>query len=147
MSAFIDTIADNLTLWQYKVKIFPFTPVFFPFHLTLAPITLMIVYQYTNSWMRYLIGTVLAAAIYSFAIAPLFVAVGEVQLLKWNHSYTFITFIARAIIARWILMLCKHIQGSYQGESESSSIFAPIFQPTAKPLPNTDDDKKGESDR
>jgi hypothetical protein len=50
MSAIIDTVADNLMLWQYTVKIFPFTPAFFPFHLTLAPITLMIVYQYTDNW-------------------------------------------------------------------------------------------------
>jgi hypothetical protein len=119
MSAVVDTIADNLTLWQYKVRIFPFAPAFFPFHLTLAPITLMLVYQYTNNWYRFFIGAVLAAVIYSFGIAPLFVAIGEVQLLKWNHGYTFITFIARAVTARWILMLCKHIQSSYQGQSKS----------------------------
>lgn len=34
MSIIIDTVADNLTLWQYKVKIFPFTPGFFPYHLS-----------------------------------------------------------------------------------------------------------------
>ncbi|HWR42216.1 CBO0543 family protein [Sporomusa sp.] len=147
MSAVIDTIADNLMLWQYLVKIFPFTPAFFPFHLTLAPITLMIVYQYTNNWSRYLLGTVFAAAIYSFIIAPLFVAIGEVQLLKWNHGYTFITYIVRALMARWVLILCKHIQGSYQGQPKSMQLFTPFCQPALKPLPNTKDDKEGGSEK
>jgi hypothetical protein len=147
MSAIIDTIADNLVLWQYLVKIFPFTPAFFPFHLTLAPIILMIVYQYTDNWYKYLIGTVFAAVIYCFVIAPLFVAIGEVQLLKWNHGYTFITFIVRAMIARWILILCKQIQCSYEGRSESLHRFTPLFQPTAKPLSDTKTDEEGGADK
>lgn len=146
MSAIVDTIADNLLLWQYIVKIFPFTPAFFPFHLTLAPIILMIVYQYTDNWYKYLISTVFAGVVYCFVIAPLFVAIGEVQLLNWNHGYTFITFIARAMIARWILILCKQIQCSYEGQSEYSHRFTPIFQPTAKPLPDTKSDKEDGSD-
>ena len=88
MSIIIDTVADNLTLWQYKVKIFPFTPGFFPYHLSIAPLILMLVYQYTNNWRRYIIGTVFAGVIYCFVMIPLFVAIGEVQLYKWNHGYT-----------------------------------------------------------
>lgn len=140
MSAIIDTIADNLLLWQYIVRIFPFSPAFFPYHLTLAPILLMIVYQYANNWSKYLIGIVCAGVIYCFVIAPLFVAIGEVRLLRWNHGYTFITFIARAMIAQWLLILCKQIQCSYEGQSAHS--FTPIFQPTTKPLPKIGDDKE-----
>lgn len=147
MSAVIDTIADNLMLRQYKVKIFPFTPGFFPYHLTLAPIILMLVYQYMNNWRNYFIATVFVAAIYSFAIVPLFVAIGEVQLLNWNHGYTFITMIARAVIARGILMFCKHIQVSHQRQSEPLHSFWPIYQPTAKPLPAKEDDEEGWSDK
>lgn len=147
MSALVDTLADNLRLWRYLVKIFPFTPAFFPYHLTLTPIVLMIVYQYTDNWGRYLIGSVLVAAIYSFVIAPLFVAVGEVQLLKWNHGYTFLTFIARAITARGIMILCKHIQTLHQGQTETSHNFMPAYQPVTKPLPDTEADKKGGSDK
>lgn len=142
MSAIVDTVADNLMLWQYTVKIFPFTPGFFPYHLTLAPITLMMVYQYTNNWRKYFIATVFTAVIYCFVIAPVFVAIGEVRLLKWNHGYTFITFLARAVIARWIIILCKNIQGSYQRQSEASHSFWPICQPTAKPLDKQDDPKE-----
>lgn len=147
MSAIIDTLADNLTLWQYKVRIFPFTPAFFPFHLTLAPISLMIVYQYTNNWYRYLIGTLFAAVIYCFGIAPLFVAIGEVELLKWNHGYTFITFLARAVIARSILNLCKDIQGSYREQADLLYDYLPDCQPAAKPLPPLENTKEGESNK
>lgn len=147
MSALVDTLADNLRLWRYLVKIFPFTPAFFPYHLTLTPIILIIVYQYTDTWTKYLIGTVFVAGIYSFIIAPLFVAVGEVQLLKWNHGYTFLTFIARAITARGILMLCKHIQSLHQDQKKSSQTFWEIYQPVIKPMPNSDEDKEDGSSK
>lgn len=147
MSAVVDTIADNLLLWQYLVRIFPFTPAFFPFHLTLAPILLMIVYQYSDTWSKYFIGTVFAGIIYCFIIAPLFVAIGEVRLLNWNHGYTFITFITRAMIARWIVILCKQIQCTYEGQSKSLHRFTPIFQPTAKPIANKKDDKEDWPDK
>lgn len=147
MSIIIDTVADNLTLWQYKVKIFPFTPGFFPYHLSIAPLILMLVYQYTNNWRRYIIGTVFAGVIYCFVMIPIFVAIGEAQLYKWNHGYTFITFTARAMIGRWIVMLCKHIQSSYQEQTEPSHSFTPICQPAAKPLPNAEDAKEGGADK
>lgn len=147
MSAIIDTAADNLVLWQYTVRIFPFMPAFFPYHLTLAPIVLIIVYQYTDNWYKYLIGTVFAAAVYSFAIIPLFVAIGEVRLINWNYGYNFLTFLARAILARWLLILCKQIQFSHEGQSASLHRFTPIYQPTAKPLPDTKKDSEGGSDK
>lgn len=116
IAAVTDTIADNLTLWLYKVRIFPLMPAFFPYHLTLIPIFLMLVYQYTKKWSTYLLGTVLASVIYSFVFVPLFVAVGEIQFIKWNYGYTFMLTLVRAVLARWVLMLSKHIQTSYRGE-------------------------------
>lgn len=142
MSAFIDLIAENLVLWQYTVKILPFSPAFFPFHLTLAPIALMLVYQYSDSWNKFLMYSVIAGGIYAFAIIPLFVLVGKVRLIHWNYFNNFITFLARAIFCRWILLQCLQIQTSYQGHSANRQFFKPICQPTSKPvhLPKEDYD-------
>lgn len=144
MGAVTDTIADNLTLWQYKVKILPFTPGFFPYHLTLAPIIFILVYQYAGNWPRYLIGSLAVTAVYSFAVVPLFIAVGEVQLFKWNHGYTFISVIARALTARWVLEGCKKVQNSYQKAWEHSHRFMQTC-PATKPLPDMEEDREGGS--
>ncbi|QJW47653.1 hypothetical protein HA075_18900 [bacterium BFN5] len=146
MSIIIDTVADNLTLWQYKVKIFPFTPGFFPYHLSLAPLMLMLVYQYTNHWRSYVISTVFAGLIYCFVMIPTFVFIGEAQLYKWNHGYTFITFTARAMIGRWILMLCKHIQSSYQDQKEDFQSTWLMSQPVLKVPPDNEAEKGSRSD-
>lgn len=139
VSAFIDLIAENLVLCQYTVKILPFSPAFFPFHLTIAPLVLMLVYQYSDSWNRFLRYSVIAGGIYAFAIIPLFVLVGEVRLIHWNYFNNFITFLARAIICRWILLQCMQIQTSHQGQSASPH-FRPIYQPTSKPVPPSQED-------
>ena len=140
VSSFIDLIAENLVLWQYTVKILPFSPAFFPFHLTLAPLVLMLVYQYSDSWNKFLRYSVIAGGIYAFAIIPLFVLVGESRLIHWNYFNNFITFLARAIFCRWILLQCMQIQTSYQGQSANRQFFRPIYQPTSKPVPPSQED-------
>lgn len=147
ISSVADIVADNLILWQYPVKFFPFTPALFPFHLTLLPIILMIVYQYTNNWRQYFTGTVIASVVYSFIILPIFAFVGEIKFYNWNYGYSFIAFILRSLIAYGAIMLCKQIQCSYEGRSEFSHRFTPICQPTAKPLPDTKSDKEGGAEK
>ncbi|MPM64791.1 hypothetical protein SDC9_111680 [bioreactor metagenome] len=142
MAAIVDTVADNLRFWHYAVRTLPFSPSFFPFHFSIVPLIFMIVYQRTHNWYQYLLVTLFASMIYSFIIAPLFVAVGTMQLLNWNHGYTFISVVARAIFARGVLVLCAHIQGSYQQQSFSFKRFTPNYQPAQKPLPNTKVDKE-----
>lgn len=142
MSILIDTVADNLMLWQYKVRLLPFAPAFFPYHLTIAPIILILVYQYTHNWKFFLLWTALSGAIYSFVVIPGFVALGEVHLIKWKYHYNFITFFLRAFIGRWLLIQCKQLEILYHDKSTSTHFFTPHFQPIAKKTPTTEDTEK-----
>lgn len=142
MSALIDTVADNLMLWQYKVRLLPFSPAFFPYHLTIAPIILMLVYQYTSTWKSFLLWTAISGAIYSFVFIPTFVSLGEVHLLRWKYHYNFITFFLRACVGRWLLMLFKQFEFAYHSKSAPTHFFSSYFQHITKKLPAENTKKK-----
>jgi hypothetical protein len=98
-AAFIDIIGVTTGLWEYTTRLFPFSPALFPFDFTIVPILYMLVLQYTGSWQKYLIGSLLASAVNCFVINPLYVLVGILRYHKFNYFYLFILiFIVTTII-------------------------------------------------
>ena len=86
----MDIVAVTVGLWEYKVRLFPISPAPFPFDFTVIPILYMFVLQYTSSWRRYLIGSILASGVFSFVITPIYVFLGIKEYHKFNHFYMFI---------------------------------------------------------
>ncbi len=103
---FIDIVAVTVGLWQYKVKLFPISTLF-PFDYTVIPIFYMLVLQYTSNWRSYILGSLLAAAVYSFILSPVYIILGIKEYFLFNHFYVFITvFIVTSVIKailNWIL--------------------------------------------
>lgn len=116
-AAFIDLIGTTTGLWEYKIRLIPFSPAVFPFDYTLIPILYMLVLQYTSSWGGYLIGSLLVDALNSFVINPVYVMLGILQFHKFNYFYLFllifvVTTLIKAIY-NWVTMIGRRSRGVY----------------------------------
>ncbi|WP_185766666.1 CBO0543 family protein [Niallia circulans] len=102
-SIVLDIIGTEMLLWSYPDKLLPWIPPLIPADLVMIPITAMLVYQYTNKWQTFIIGTILWAALFSYIFEPLFVEWDMFVLGDyWKHSYSFIGFILLGIVLRVI---------------------------------------------
>jgi hypothetical protein len=102
----IDTIAVTIGLWEYTVSIFPLSPAPFPFDYTVLPIFYMTVLQYTSTWRGYLTGSLVAAALFSFIIEPIYIGLGIKVFHHFNYFFMFVLVLAVTtaikVIYNWI---------------------------------------------
>jgi hypothetical protein len=110
-SVLVDLIAVTIGLWEYSVSLVPVSPAPFPFDLTVVPIFYMIVLQYTSSWKEYLIGALIAGAVFSFIVIPIYVWLGIKVFHNFTLFYMFIVVlivtIAIKAIFNWIVSIEK----------------------------------------
>lgn len=129
---------------EYKIRIFPWNPPIFIVSITIAPILLMLVYQYTSSWRGYTLWIGIAMAVLAFGLMPIYSLLGIYRLVKWNYFYQFIMMFTDGVIARGLLLLVISIEQRHPAANRVSSRFTGILQPSAtKPL---DSDKKDTTD-
>ncbi len=101
-ATFIDIAAVTTGLWEYKVRLLPISPAPFPFDYTVVPILYMFVLQYTSSWFNYLIGSLVASALFSFVISPVYVLFGIKEYHNFNYFYLFILVFVVTTIVKFV---------------------------------------------
>lgn len=136
-AAFIDIAGTTAALWHYDVRLFPILPAPFPFDFTVAPILLMLVHQYSDSWARYSLWNIIASAIAGLGITPLFVYLG-IKTMYVSSFYHFILTFVVGMVARWIILWVMRVQESSRPKAVHSSIPTVAVQPAFKP--RRDDD-------
>ncbi len=67
---------------SHGIDLFPFKPSFFIVSITVTPVLVMLIYQYTSSWRSYTIWLVITVAALSFVLAPLYMILGIFQYHK-----------------------------------------------------------------
>jgi hypothetical protein len=127
---------------EYKIRIFPWEPPIFIVSITIAPILLMFVYQYTSSWSGYTLWAGIAMAVLAFGLLPIYSFIGIYQLVKWNYFYQFILMFTGGVITRVLIQWLINLE---QGHPASSRSYAKLrLQPVAtKPL---DSNEKNSTD-
>lgn len=131
---------------EYQIRIFPWNPPILIVSITIAPIMLMLVYQYTSSWRSYTLWSGIAMAVLSFGLMPLYSLLGIYKLVKWNYVYQFIMMFTDGVIARGLLMLVIHIE-QLQLVNHISPRPTGMLQPAAaKPLDHEQKDKTNNND-
>ncbi|NPV93485.1 MAG: hypothetical protein HPY50_22240 [Firmicutes bacterium] len=140
VSTVVHQIGTTMVLWENKISLIPMIGPVFPFDYTVAPILVMLTYQYTDTWLKFYKGTLISGAVYCFGILPMFQAIGASQLHhNWSFAVLFIAYTACSLAVRYIILSLIRIMNSYQGQSIRSDIFRPVVQPSAKPIPNPRD--------
>ncbi len=93
-------ILGGFGLAFYTIRLFPTHDSFFISSITLAPIIIMLVQQYTSSWKGYILWSVVGFAFLDFVIFPVYVAVGILEFHNWNVFYHFLVLFAISILVR-----------------------------------------------
>jgi hypothetical protein len=100
----LDELGEELTLWDYPTDLFPLFPPLTAINLASLPVLYSLIYQYFISWKKFIIATVVLAAIFCFLLEPLLVWGGIYQTLTWKYYYGFPIYIALAIFTKALVI-------------------------------------------
>jgi hypothetical protein len=103
ITSFIDDLGSELSAWIYPIKFVPVGLLAYPFDFSIIPVTLMLIYQYFNTWKTFSIALVSQATIFAFIGEPISVWLGTVTYLKWKYIYSFIFYIVTGFVAKLII--------------------------------------------
>jgi hypothetical protein len=110
INTFLDVIGTDYGLWNYVVHILPESAVLIPVNLIVLPAIQMYVFQNCPKWGKYMIFSILAAAVQAFVAEPLAMLIGQYELIHWSVLYSFPTYIVIDVIAKFIVDLFKKRQ-------------------------------------
>ena len=109
INAFI--LIEFLGLTHYVTKILPISPPIFITSITISPVIIMLVQQYTSSWKSYMFWTAIGFAFLSLIIFPIFTAIGILELYKnWNWFYHYIVLYTVAQTVRLVFLWITGIE-------------------------------------
>jgi hypothetical protein len=97
-------IIENLGLVEYQIRLVPIQSGVFMSSVTLAPIIIMLVQQYTSSWKSYILWAGIGLAFLNFVIFPISMALGILKLHSWNLFYHFLMVLVIALFTRLIFL-------------------------------------------
>lgn len=89
---------------EYKVAITPIQPPLFILSITIVPIIIMLVQQYTSSWRGYLLWNSIGMAFLTFVLLPIYSLIGIFQFHSWNYFYYFLYIITSTLIVRGVFL-------------------------------------------
>ena len=106
----MDIVGTDVALWSYDIREIPFFPSPFLHDFTLTPLALMTVYQYCQSWKKFLVWTVVTTGIISFVFFPVLIMLGFLKFYHWNYFYSFVLMVGIASLARWVMLKVLKIE-------------------------------------
>ena len=105
------TILVNVLCWiHYSIRIFPMISPDFISGVTISPIILMLVQQYTSHWKGYILWSGVGIAFVNFIILPINMLVGILQFDHWNLIYHFIGLFVISLFTRYIFLWITETQ-------------------------------------
>lgn len=102
---FLDVIGASFNLWHYDYKDFPFIPAYFPWDLTLFPVSVMIMLQFKPN-INVFIKALVFAFLCAFVFEPVFYLIDMYHPVHWKFWYAFIIYIPLYLFFNYIYT-CK----------------------------------------
>ncbi|MBM7694882.1 hypothetical protein JOC77_004361 [Peribacillus deserti] len=99
----LDTAGVEFMLWGYPDKLVNMVPPLIPADVVVIPISAMFLYQFCKTRIKFVLGSVILAAVYSYILEPLFIKFSLFELNHWKHTYSFIGFILFFITIKELL--------------------------------------------
>ena len=99
----LDELGEELTLWDYPYDLFPLFPPLTAIDLVCLPMVYSLIYQHFSTWKKFIIASIIMAAIFCFVLEPLFVLVGVYQMLKWKSYYGFPIYTSMGICIKAVV--------------------------------------------
>ncbi|PLT29995.1 CBO0543 family protein [Peribacillus deserti] len=87
ISIALDIVGDQFSLWHYRFNVIPIVPTYFPWDITLMPVTVMFILQIkpdTNPFIKAIVFAVFSA----YIAEPFFHWLGIYVTLSWKYTYS-----------------------------------------------------------
>lgn len=104
-AVYILIIGNELGLFDYTIRLLPITVNIFAAGVTISPIIVMLVHQYTSSWKGYLLWSAIGFAFLNLVIFPVYVVIGALEFHNgWNVFYHFLAMYAISVCVRVVFL-------------------------------------------
>ncbi|MFD1739677.1 CBO0543 family protein [Bacillus salitolerans] len=108
IASILDSIGSTTLLWFYPVRLSPYLyPQFYPYDVSLVIIPFMLAFQYCTETKKFIVVVVVVAAFIAFIAEPFMAWIGVYQQLTWEHIYSFVIYIAIALLCYKIVGFLK----------------------------------------
>jgi hypothetical protein len=111
----LDELGEELTLWDYPYDLFPLFPPLMAIDLASLPLVYSLIYQHFRTWKKFVIATIIMAAIFCFILEPLFVLSGIYQMIKWKSYFGFPIYTFMAIGTKILVNIIYSASSKAQG--------------------------------
>jgi len=101
LALILDVLGDQMGFWHYRYHVIPVLPTYFPWDITLMPLTIMIIIQVfpnINPWLKALFF----ASITSYLAEPFFHWLKVYEPDNWRYSYSFPIQVALYMSAHYL---------------------------------------------
>ncbi|NLP53060.1 CBO0543 family protein [Bacillus sp. RO1] len=113
MATWLDLLGTEYGKWSYPFKLNTDIQTLLPADSAVIPVMYMILYQYVSTWKRFVIGSVLCAAVLSFIFEPLFMMLDMLELKEWTHMKSFFSFISLALATKTLFSFINKKQSTF----------------------------------
>jgi hypothetical protein len=106
ISTLLDILGDQIGVWHYRFHVVPTLPTYFPWDVTLMPVSVMILLQFfpkLNPWLK----AIFFALLTSYIAEPLFNWLGIYEPNAWRYSYSVPIQILLFMSAYWLSLRSK----------------------------------------
>jgi hypothetical protein len=87
ISLALDIVGDQFSLWHYRFNVLPIVPTYFPWDITLMPVSVMLFLQIKPEFHP-LVKAILFGVFSAYIAEPFFHWLGIYVPTKWNYSYS-----------------------------------------------------------
>jgi hypothetical protein len=101
ISLALDILGDQFNFWHYRYNVLPVVPTYFPWDITLMPVTVMFFLQIkpnANPWIKAFLFGLLSA----YLAEPFFHWLGVYVPTKWKYTYSLPIQVVIYLIAHYL---------------------------------------------
>lgn len=120
--------------WTYVIDLVPIGYSLFLNDLTVIPLFLMLVYQYSPDWKSFFARLLAVQGTISFLFWPLTMYLGILLVHDWKLYYSFILMLITASTMRAILIFGLKLQRDHRLKEPRTGVAMLVAEPAMKPL-------------
>lgn len=125
--------------WTYIIDLFPMGMSLFLNDLTVVPLGLMLVYQFSPDWKTFFVWLIVVQGSFSFGVLPLLSYLGILKIFAWEYYGTFVFMMITATVMRAIMLYGLKLERASRAVHPGGAA-AFVAQPALKPLEAEEDE-------
>jgi hypothetical protein len=115
LTIFLDILGSELNLWDYPAMVLPWGARLICVDL-IIPLGFMVVFQLTDRWLTFIMGSFAVAGVYAFILEPIAIWIDVYDPIVWKFWYSFPIYILLPMLPKWMIDKLTTLQANEGGE-------------------------------